>query len=93
VTETPPAPAPVDTPKPKPAPTPAKAVPVKTAPVKKPEPKPAPVAKPLAKASDRTLPPIGGNEVIVDPVNPVPCAGSLVPAKRGGRDVLICKKD
>jgi hypothetical protein len=50
-------------------------------------------AKPLTKAPAKALAPIGGNEVIVDPVNPVPCAGSLVPAKRGGRDVLICKKD
>ncbi|MET3664691.1 hypothetical protein [Caulobacter sp. 1776] len=55
-------------------------------------PKPAPT-KPLAKAPAKPLPPIGGNEKIVDPVNPVACAGSLVPAKRGGRDVLICKAD
>lgn len=84
----PPAPEPVaqaPVAKAKPSPAPAKAAPVKTA---KTETKPAP-AKPAAKA----LPPIGGNEVIVDPVNPVPCAGSLVPAKRGGRDVLICKAD
>lgn len=70
----------------KPAPTPAKAAP-----------KPAPVktaAKPVTTpAPAKKLPPIGGNEVIVDPVNPIPCAGSLVPAKRGGRDVLICKAD
>lgn len=82
VSETP-APRPVATPKPA-AP---KAAPVKTtAPAK-------PLAKPLAKAPAKALPPIGGNEVIVDPVNPIPCAGSLVPAKRGGRDVLICKAD
>jgi hypothetical protein len=82
VSETP-APRPVATPKPA-AP---KAAPVKTtAPAK-------PLAKPLAKAPAKALPPIGGNEVIVDPVNPIPCAGSLVPAKRGGRDVLLCKAD
>ncbi|MBO9542903.1 hypothetical protein [Caulobacter sp.] len=69
---------------PKPAPAPAQTAPAKTV---KAETKPAPA--PAAKK----LPPIGGNEIIVDPVNPVPCAGSLVPAKRGGRDVLICKKD
>jgi hypothetical protein len=68
-----------------------KAEPVK--PAKAPtKPAPAP-AKPLAQTAPKKLPPIGGNEVIVDPVNPVPCAGSLVPAKRGGRDVLICKTD
>ncbi len=77
---------PVATPKPaaaKPAatPAPAKAAPLKTAA----KPAPAPAAKKLT--------PIGGNEVIVDPVNPVPCAGSLIPAKRGGREVLICKAD
>jgi cell division septation protein DedD len=82
VSETP-APRPVATPKPA-AP---KAAPVKTtAPAK-------PLAKAPTKAPAKALPPIGGNEVIVDPVNPIPCAGSLVPAKRGGRDVLICKAD
>ena len=49
------------------------------------------------------LPPIGAKpaampiaakgEVIIDPANPQPCAGSLVPAKRGGKNVLICKAD
>lgn len=47
--------------------------------------------KPKAAAPAKKLPPIGGNEIIVDPINPIPCAGSLLPAKRGGRDVLICK--
>ncbi|MBO9710789.1 MAG: hypothetical protein J7521_21520 [Caulobacter sp.] len=32
-------------------------------------------------------------ETIIDPANPKPCAGSLVPAKRGGKDVLVCKPD
>lgn len=41
---------------------------------------------PAAKAASPT-------EVIIDPANPAPCAGSLVPAKRGGKDVLICKAD
>jgi hypothetical protein len=89
------APTPVAETKPTPKPaTAAKPAPVKTAPVTtaKAAPKPA-AAKPLTKAPAAKLPPIGGNEVIVDPVNPVPCAGSLVPAKRGGRDVLICKAD
>ncbi|PIB93206.1 hypothetical protein [Caulobacter sp. FWC2] len=73
-----------------PAPKPSAAKPV---PTKKAEAKPVAAAKPLTKAPAAKLPPIGGNEVIVDPANPVPCAGSLVPAKRGGRDVLICKAD
>ncbi|WP_454714963.1 hypothetical protein [Caulobacter segnis] len=87
----PPAPAPVAPPKPEPAKAvaPAKPAAAKLAPAKtvkaETKPAPAPAAKKLA--------PIGGNEVIVDPVNPVPCAGSLIPAKRGGRDVLICKAD
>ena len=105
--EAPPAPAP-ETPAPAPEtpattpepvaeakPEPVKAAP-KAAPVKpaKAPAKPAPApAKPLAQTAPKKLPPIGGDEVIVDPVNPVPCAGSLVPAKRGGRDVLICKTD
>jgi hypothetical protein len=44
----------------------------------------APMAKPAAKKA---------TETIVDPSNPQPCAGSLVPAKRGGKSVLICKAD
>jgi hypothetical protein len=88
-----PTPVAVTTPAPKPAvakPAPAKTAPVKTV---KAETKPAAAAKPLTKTPAAKLPPIGGNELIVDPSNPVPCAGSLVPAKRGGRDVLICKAD
>lgn len=91
-TQPPPAPPPEAPPQPAAKPEPAQAEPAKTAPAK-----PASVkttkaeTKPPAPA--KKLPPIGGNEVIVDPVNPIPCAGSLVPAKRGGRDVLICKAD
>jgi hypothetical protein len=79
-----PAPAQPETPAPQPvaeAPAPKPAAAAATA--------PAPKAKTAAPA--KKLPPIGGGEIIVDPVNPVPCAGSLLPAKRGGRDVLICK--
>ena len=95
-TQAPPAPAPEPQ---APAPQPvAEAAPPPPAPEPVAAPKPAPAktqaAKPVAtSAPAKKLPPIGGNEVIVDPVNPIPCAGSLVPAKRGGRDVLICKKD
>ena len=98
-----PAPAPTDQPAAKPQPeTPAPQPAAETAapapePVAAPQPeaaKPAPAsapAKPKAAAAAKKLPPIGGDEIIVDPVNPIPCAGSLLPAKRGGRDVLICK--
>ena len=47
-------------------------------------PKPELVAKPAAKKA---------SETVIDPNNPQPCAGSLVPAKRGGKSVLICKAD
>jgi len=83
------APPAAPTPEPVAAPEPAKVEPAKTTPAKTAKPQP----KPAAPAPAKKLPPIGGNEVIVDPVNPVPCAGTLVPAKRGGRDVLICKAD
>jgi hypothetical protein len=59
--------------------------------------------KPAAKKPAADLPPIGAKpaampiaakgEVVIDPANPQPCAGSLVPAKRGGKNVLICKAD
>lgn len=61
-----------------------------------------PAAKPLAQktppqktpaASKQAAPPVAANEVIIDPANPAPCAGSLLPAKRGGKNVLICKAD
>ncbi|PXA82645.1 hypothetical protein DMC25_19695, partial [Caulobacter sp. D4A] len=68
-----------------------------------PAPKPA-VQKPAAQkpaAAKKPLAPIGatpakipaGREIIIDPANPQACAGSLLPAKRGGKDVLICKPD
>lgn len=86
----PPAPAPEPAAAPEPAPAPAQAQPAKTTPAKT---APAKVKTETKPAAAKKLPPIGGNEIIVDPVNPIPCAGSLVPAKRGGRDVLICKAD
>jgi cell division septation protein DedD len=77
----PPAPEPAPEPKAEPvaAPTPPKAA----------KPAPAKTAKPLTPAKV----PAAKAETIVDPANPAPCAGSLVPAKRGGKDVLICKAD
>ncbi|MBI1685345.1 hypothetical protein [Caulobacter hibisci] len=100
-----PAPAPVEE---APAPAPAKPAPAKVE-ASAPKPavqKPAaakPVAKPAAAAPAVKKPaaPIGATpaklpanrEIIIDPANPQACAGSLVPAKRGGKDVLICKPD
>lgn len=68
----------------------------------KPAPKPA-TTKPVAKKPAADLPPIGAKpaampiaakgEIIIDPADPKPCAGTLTPAKRGGKNVLICKAD
>lgn len=62
------------------------------------EPPTSPPAKPAVTTTPASAKPAAAKaasapEVIVDPANPVPCAGSLVPAKRGGKDVLICKAD
>jgi hypothetical protein len=62
-------------------PAPAAAKPVAT----KPAPKPA-VTKPVVAATAKS-------EIIIDLSDPKPCAGRLEPAKRGGKDVLICKPD
>ncbi|GGL38500.1 MULTISPECIES: hypothetical protein [Caulobacter] len=80
-----------------PAETPAAPAPVATPAVAK------PTTKPAAKKTATALPPIGAKpaampiaakgEIIIDPNDPKPCAGSLVPAKRGGKNVLICKAD
>lgn len=53
---------------------------------------PAPSKAPSANPTALVAPP-SAKEIIIDPANPIPCAGSLVPAKRGGKDVLICKAD
>ncbi|WP_297509757.1 hypothetical protein [uncultured Caulobacter sp.] len=82
---TPAAPPPAETPSTAVAPEPAKTE-TKTTKVaaKTTKAAPKPAAKPAVSAS---------KETIVDPANPAPCAGSLVPAKRGGKDVLLCKAD
>lgn len=73
----------VSTPKPAPAkPLPTMDAYVAGTPIIEPKPEAAP-AKPAGKKA----------EIIIDPNNPQPCAGSLVPAKRGGKSVLICKAD
>lgn len=46
--------------------------------------KPAPVAKPAASAKA---------EFVIDLADPKPCPGRLEPAKRNGKDVLVCKPD
>jgi hypothetical protein len=47
---------------------------------------PTPAAEPVAKKA-------AAKEFVIDPNNPQPCAGSLLPAKRGGKSVLVCKPD
>jgi hypothetical protein len=90
-------PAKIETSAPAPAPAP-KPAPAKPAA----KPAAAPAAKPATtQAASKPLAPIGSTpaklpasrEIIIDPANPQACAGSLVPAKRGGKDVLICKPD
>jgi hypothetical protein len=78
----------------------APAAPVKATASAKPSTTKTTAKKPAAGSA---LPPIGAKpaampiaakgEVIIDPDNPQPCSGSLVPAKRGGKNVLICKAD
>jgi hypothetical protein len=62
-------------------------------------PKPA-VAKPTATppmmtttTTTTTTKPAAKAEIIIDYADPKPCAGRLEPAKRNGKDVLICKPD
>jgi hypothetical protein len=89
---------------PKPAPATAKPVakpPAAKTPVAKPAtvptaakpaaPKPAVAKPPVAVAP--TAKPAAKPEIIIDYADPKPCAGRLEPAKRGGKDVLICKPD
>lgn len=80
--------------------SPAPAAPPAEAPVAAPASTPAVAeASPVTPAKAKTKPApakpaaVTSKEIIVDPANPVPCAGSLLPAKRGGKDVLICKAD
>jgi hypothetical protein len=85
-----------------PPPAPVAEAPVAPAPVKTPA-ATKPKVPSTAKKTAAALPPIGAKpaampiaakgEVIIDPNDPKPCAGSLVPAKRGGKNVLICKAD
>jgi hypothetical protein len=90
---------------PKPASTVAKPVakpPAAKTPVAKPATAAPTVAKPAAPkpvvakpavAVTATAKPAAKPEIIIDYADPKPCAGRLEPAKRGGKDVLICKPD
>jgi len=55
-------------------------------------PKPAPVAKPVAKMATKPAT-LAKAEFVIDPSDPKPCQGRLEPAKRDGKDVLVCKPD
>ena len=52
---------------------------------------------PIVEAAPEPAAPVAkkaaAKEFIIDPNNPQPCAGSLLPAKRGGKSVLVCKPD
>ncbi len=88
---------PIAEPTPAPKAEPAKAAPAKTTPAKTAKPLTPTATKPVAAKTPTpkaAAPKAAAKaETIVDPANPTPCAGSLVPAKRGGKDVLICKAD
>jgi hypothetical protein len=64
----------------------AEAAPPPEPPPTKPAVKTPVAAKPALKAKTVT-------ETLVDPADPQPCAGSLVPTKRDGKDVLVCRAD
>ena len=90
VIETPPQPEPAT-----PAPEQPAAMPIETA---APEPMTpqAPVATPTPPPAKRTAAtPLASTkaEFVIDPADPKPCPGRLDPAKRGGKDVLVCKPD
>jgi hypothetical protein len=84
-----PAPQPIAQPVSQPVSQPIGAVPAATPLTQK----SAAAPKPAAKAPTPKPAPVATNEVIIDPANPAPCAGSLLPAMRGGKNVLICKAD
>jgi cell division septation protein DedD len=95
-------PAKIETSAPAPAPKPAAQKPVAKPAASAPTPAAKPAPKPVAaETAKKPLAPIGSTpaklpasrEIIIDPANPQACAGSLLPAKRGGKDVLICKPD
>jgi len=90
-------------PEPQAAPVEAPAPPAPVAEAPMPAPAPPTPAPVKATTTKPALAPIGAKpaamplaqkgEIIIDPNDPKPCAGSLTPAKRGGKNVLICKPD
>lgn len=100
--------APTAEPKPQPAPTPELAPPqpeaeplleqvapppqpIKAPPVTTPAAKPA--TTPVKAATPKPAAIAAKPEIIIDYADPKPCAGRIEPAKRNGKDVLICKPD
>jgi hypothetical protein len=71
---------------------PAAVKPAATAPAPAKTVAPKPTA-PAATGPTATGKPAAKPEFIIDYADPKPCAGRLEPAKRGGKDVLICKPD
>jgi hypothetical protein len=71
-----------------PAPTATKAITPKPA-----TPKPATAKPAAATTTPPAAKPAAKPEIIIDFADPKPCAGRLEPAKRNGKDVLICKPD
>ena len=53
----------------------------------------APIVEPKQEPAAPVTKKAVAKEFIIDPNNPQPCAGSLLPAKRGGKSVLVCKPD
>jgi hypothetical protein len=82
---------------PDPVPTPPVEEAAPPEPVMTEPPKPAPVAKPAAKppaAKVAAKPAASAKaEFVIDLSDPKPCPGRLEPAKRDGKDVLVCKPD
>lgn len=55
------------------------------------------MVKPVAAKPDKAAAPIAKakvvSETVIDPADPQPCAGRLLPTKRDGKDVLLCQAD
>jgi hypothetical protein len=57
---------------------------------------PAPIA-PIGSVTPAPAAPVAktrvASETVIDPADPQPCAGRLLPTKRDGKDVLVCQAD
>lgn len=60
-----------------------------------PEPVMAPAPGPASESQSVVVPPLASarTEFVIDPADPKPCPGRLEPARRDGKDVLVCKPD